>query len=154
MAKRKKVPGKSSEYGLENYTHPDLFGKWLGYEIVRFDRKKLAAEVSLKLRADHLSPAQRVHGGVISALFDYSSGAAVFASLKPKDFCSTVELKVNYLLPLYLGDTVRTISKVIFRGKRLCVIHSFLYRNAEKRPSAMATATFNVGTASRALGRD
>jgi uncharacterized protein (TIGR00369 family) len=133
-----------SELGLENYRYPDKFGSWLGYQVVQIDRKVHSAEVSLQIREDHLSPAKRVHGGVVSAFFDFSFGAAVFSTLGPRDFCSTVELKVNYLMPIELGDRLTAKTQVIYRGKRLCVLHGYIYRNEEAQPVAMATATFNV----------
>lgn len=141
--KRRKQPRSRFQH-LENYRHPDQFGKWLGYEITRLDRKKYEIESRLRIREDHLSPAGRVHGGVVSAFFDYSCGAAVFTTLGPRDFCSTVELKVNYFRPLDLGDELRARCRVAFRGRRLCVIHGYLYRGKEKDPVAMTTATFNV----------
>ncbi|MGK5087300.1 PaaI family thioesterase [Bdellovibrionota bacterium FG-2] len=131
-------------FELENYQHPDQFGRWLGYKLIKMDRTHYSAEAELKVREDHLSPAGRVHGGVISAFFDFGCGAAVFSTLGPKDFCSTVELKVNYLQPLDVGDTLRARTKVIFRGKRVCVVHGFIFRKGEKSPVSMATATFNV----------
>jgi acyl-CoA thioesterase len=130
--------------GLENYSHPDKFGEWLGYEVIHIDKKAHVAEVALKIREDHLSPAGRVHGGVISAFFDYACGAAVFSTLEPQDFCSTVELKVNYFRPIDMGDSLKAVTRVVFRGKKLCVLHGFIYRNDEKEPVAMATATFNI----------
>ncbi len=129
---------------LENFRHPDRFGEWLGYRVTRLDRERHVAETVLRIREDHLSPAGRVHGGVVSAFFDYSCGCAVFSTLGPKDFCSTVELKVNYLRPLDLGDELKALTRVIYRGKRLCVLQGFLYKNDGKRPVAMATATFNI----------
>ncbi len=108
------------------------------------DRERFAAVVELKIRSDHLSPAGRVHGGVVSAVFDFAFGAAVFSSLAPKDFCSTVELKVNYLRPIELGDVLRVKTRIVFRGKRLCVLHGFAYKRGTKEPVAMGTSTFNV----------
>lgn len=131
-------------FKLDNYMHPDKFGERIGYRVKRVDWKNHKAEVELKIREDHLSPAGRVHGGVVSALFDYACGAAVFSTLGPKDFCSTVELKVNYFRPLVVGDYLRVLSQVVFRGKRLCVIHGMLYKKGEKKPMAMASATFNI----------
>lgn len=133
--------------GLKNYQYPDQFGNWMGYRVISMDKEHHAAEVGLTIRKDHLSPANRVHGGVIAALFDFGCGAAVFTMLGPEDFCSTVELKVNYMRPLELGDEIRIQAKVIFKGKRLCVLHGFAYRDlpeADEQPVAMATATFNV----------
>src|SRR4051812_32650774 len=101
--KDKSIKDKNSHpstLGLKNYQYPDKFGEWLGYKPLTIDRKKHKAEVELQIREDHLSPARRVHGGVVSAFFDYACGAAVFSTLSPNDFCSTVELKINYLRPI------------------------------------------------------
>ncbi len=129
-----------------NYRHPDRFGNWLGYRVVKADYRRHRVETALVIREDHLSPAGRVHGGVVSALFDISCGAVVFTTLGPEDFCSTVEIKVNYLRPLELGDKLKVVSKVVFRGKRLCVVQAELFRNRDREPAGIATATFNVIT--------
>jgi acyl-CoA thioesterase len=141
IAKPRKDP---SHLGLRNYQHPDNFGDRLGYEVEKIDRKRHVARVSLRVREDHLSPAGRVHGGVISAFFDFASGAAVFSTLGPHDFCSTVELKVNYFRPIELGHRLHAEVRVVFRGKRLCVVHGLCYRQGQAEPVAMATATFNI----------
>src|SRR5687767_2607326 len=94
------------QFGLKNYLGKDHFGDWLGYQVADFDRKSLKAILHLKIREDHLSPAKRVHGGVVSGFFDFACGVACFTTMKPNDLCSTVELKVNYLLPVELGDTL------------------------------------------------
>lgn len=131
----------------KNYRYPDKFGEWLGYKVIKFDSQTRTAEVQLQIREDHLSPAKRVHGGVVSAFFDFACGVAAFSTLGPHDFCSTVELKVNYLKPIELGNLLLAKTAVVFRGKRLCVLHGYAYRNEEVEPVAMATATFNVVTA-------
>jgi uncharacterized protein (TIGR00369 family) len=134
----------SIHFDLEHFRYPDKFGEWLGYQLIRLDRESQTAEVELRIREDHLSPARRVHGGVVSSFFDYACGAAVFSTLGPKDFCSTVEIKVNYLRPIEFGDLLNAKVKVVFRGKRLCVLQGYAYRNGESEPVAMATATFNI----------
>lgn len=138
------MANKKGRVHLENYQHPDLFGKMLGYKVVRYDAKKRTAETKIKLRADHLSPAGRVHGGVISAFFDFACGAALFPLLGAHDFTSTVELKVNYFLPIDQGDEITAKTEVVFRGRRLSVIRGMAYRKGEKEPVAMATATYYI----------
>lgn len=142
-----------TKFNLENYQHVDEFGKMLGYKITKVDKKNHRAEVQLKVAKKHLSPAGRMHGGVISAFFDFACGAAVFTTLAPKDFCSTVELKVNYFKPLDLGDELTAKVGVIFRGKRLCVTHGLLYSKGKKEPVAMATGTFNIVAATAKTNR-
>lgn len=130
------------DHGLENYKYPDRFGQWLGYRVLEVDRASHKARVELVIREDHLSPAKKVHGGVVAAFFDYAFGAATFSTLGPKDYTSTVELKVNYLRPIDLGDTLTAETEAVFKGKRLCVLRGMILRGQE--PVAMGTATFNV----------
>src|SRR6476660_9427631 len=99
MAKKKKKNWDHRKFKLENYNYPDRFGQLVGYRVTHVDKKKHSATTELRVGEHHLSPAGRVHGGVVSAFFDFTCGAAVFSTLGPKDFCSTVELKVNYLQP-------------------------------------------------------
>lgn len=141
-------PAGRARHGLKNYTHPDTFGILLGYEVTQADRKSHTAMVELKIREDHLSPAGRVHGGVISAFFDFAFGAATFTTLGERDFCSTVELKVNYLRPVELKDHLVARTQVVYRGKRLCVLQGLMYKKGkESEPVALGTATFNVVSA-------
>lgn len=143
--KNKNSPNPTRSIKLKNYRQPDRYGQWLGYKITQMDRKNKRAVVELKLRDDHLSLAGRIHGGVISGFFDFACGAAVFSTLGENDFCSTVELKVNYFKPLCSGDHLICRARVMFRGKKLCVIHALLHIKTKRKPVAMATATFNVG---------
>ncbi|MBI2981366.1 MAG: PaaI family thioesterase [Deltaproteobacteria bacterium] len=126
----------------KNYRCPDKFGKLLGYRLLEMNRGKMAARATLTLREDHLSPAGRIHGGVISSFFDFACGAAVFSTMRHEDFCSTVELKVNYFRPLLVGDRLVCNSQVVFRGNKLAVVQASLDRGREK--VAMASATFYI----------
>lgn len=126
--------------------HPDKFGKWLGYRLEEFDKENQKVTTSLEIREDHLSPSGRVHGGVISAFFDFSCGAAVFTTLADDEVCATIEIKVNYIQPLSLGDKLISKGEVIHRGKRTCVAQSFLYKEGDAKPAGLATATFNIVT--------
>lgn len=132
------------KFNMDNFDHPDKFGEWMGYYIDDFDKEKAKATTGLTIREDHLSPAGKVHGGVISGFLDFSCGAAVFTILDKGDVCSTVELKVNYLRPIEMGDKIIGETNVIFRGKKICVVHGFVFVNGSKEPSAMVTGTFNV----------
>ncbi|MBI4208153.1 MAG: PaaI family thioesterase [Deltaproteobacteria bacterium] len=134
---------------LKNYRCPDKFGEWLGYRVVKVNRQKREAEVTITLREDHLSPAGKIHGGVVSGFFDFACGVAVFSTMGDEDFCSTVELKVNYFRPLDVGNQLNCQARVMYRGNRLAVVHAQLFRKGEAEPVAMATATFYVVTRSR-----
>ena len=81
---------------------------------------------------------------MISAFFDFACGAAVFTVLGPQDFCATIELKVNYLYPIELGQKLTAKTGIVFEGRRLAVVHGYIYRAGFKNPVAMCTSTFNV----------
>lgn len=133
------------QLGFSFYQHPDLFGKWLGYKISKIDKKNRRVITTLKIRKEHLSSAQKVHGGVIAAFLDFTCGVAVFTTLQKNDFSSTVEIKVNYLKPLEMGDQLTAEAEVVFRGKRLCVLQGRLFKSRQKKvPVALVTATFNI----------
>lgn len=131
---------------FENYKHPDRFGALLGYRVTGFDVEKKEGRVALTVRADHLSAAGRLHGGVTSALLDYTCGLAVCTTLGKSDLTSTVELKVNYFRPLLEGDEIEATATVVFRGKKLCAVSAFLHRIGQDEPVAMASATYNVSS--------
>ncbi|MBL4752044.1 MAG: PaaI family thioesterase [Flavobacteriales bacterium] len=139
-----KEKGLDQKHVMEHFQHPDKFGEWMGYRIEGFDTENKKAVTGLSIREDHLSPAGKVHGGVISGFLDYACGAAVFTTMGKGDFCSTVELKVNYLRPINLGDEIKGKTAIIFEGKKICVVHGFIYVNDSEKPSAMVTGTFNL----------
>lgn len=135
-----------NERNWDDWKQRDHFGRWLGYEMHDFDPATRVLEASLVIREDHLSQSGRVHGGVIAAFLDTACGAAVYSTLRSNQFCSTVELKVNYFRPLNLADDLRARAEVAFRGNRLAVVHARLYRQGEQEAVAMATGTFNIVT--------
>jgi uncharacterized protein (TIGR00369 family) len=132
---------------MQVFPNRDNYGEWLGYKVESADREAQRTRVSLVIRAEHLSPAGKVHGGVVAGLFDFACGATVFITLGQGQVCSTVELKVNYLRPLVEGDVLEADTSVVFRGKRLCVLQSTLRRTQAPEPVAIATATFNIADA-------
>jgi acyl-CoA thioesterase len=129
---------------FDSYTHPDRFGALLGYKVTVFDRAAGEARVVLTIREDHLSPAAKVHGGVIASVLDYACGIAVLTTLDKADRCSTVEIKINYFRPVDLGEELEAVAKVAFRGKKLCALIATLHRKGDGEQVAMASATFNV----------
>ena len=129
---------------LESYQKPDQFGQLIGYQVCGFDRQGKEARVGLEVADKHLSPSGKAHGGVLSALLDYACGVAVCTTLGEKDLCSTVELKVNYLRPVELGDRLIAVAKVAFRGNKLCVLNAQLNRHGENEPVALASSTYHI----------
>jgi uncharacterized protein (TIGR00369 family) len=61
-----------------------------------------------------------VHGGVTASLADVAVGVAIHSHLAVRRPISTVELKVNYLLPVTEG-TLYARARLLRVGSTLCV---------------------------------
>jgi len=62
-----------------------------------------------------------LHGGVTATLIDVAGGFGTLAHYGKRP-CATVELKLNYFLPL-TGKRVSARSRVLRAGSTLCVMH-------------------------------
>ncbi|WP_291350074.1 PaaI family thioesterase [Desulfosporosinus sp.] len=61
-----------------------------------------------------------MHGGIISTAVDAAAGVVVNKCIGRDYAASTVELKVNYLLPVVNSD-IFAYAKIVKRGKQLIV---------------------------------
>lgn len=89
-----------------------------------------------------LNPAGTVHGGWAATLLDSALGCAVHTTLEPGEKYTTVEMKVNYLRPIFAGRTgmLTCEGKVLHRGRTLALSEARLV-DAGGRVYAHATET-------------
>jgi uncharacterized protein (TIGR00369 family) len=75
------------------------FNKFLGMTLA--EMRDGFARLELPFRPEFIGDARRpaLHGGVISTLIDTAGGAATFTKIAMEDYCSTIDLRVDYLLP-------------------------------------------------------
>jgi uncharacterized protein (TIGR00369 family) len=75
------------------------FNRFLGLTLV--DLRDGFARLELPYRPEFIGDARRpaLHGGVLSTLIDTAGGAATFTKIGADDACSTIDLRVDYLLP-------------------------------------------------------
>jgi acyl-CoA thioesterase len=66
------------------------------------------ASIAVELGAEHMSRADRAHGGVLFALIDTAMGQAVLSALPAGRGCATLEVKINYFRPIQRGRIVAT----------------------------------------------
>lgn len=95
---------------------PTPFDELLGLSLRRVESGE--AEAVLELSARHRNRRGVAHGGVLSALLDTGMGAAVVSTLKPEEWCGTLELSVQFRDPAREGPlTCR--GRVVRRGRRV-----------------------------------
>jgi uncharacterized protein (TIGR00369 family) len=103
---------------------------------------RLELEFRPELIGDPVSRA--LHGGVISTLIDTCGGAAVWSKVEPMDAVSTVDLRVDFLLP---GKQERVVAEahVVRVGNRVAVVDMRAFHpSAPERTIATGKGVYNV----------
>jgi acyl-CoA thioesterase len=108
------------------------------------------ARFELEVTAKLLNPNGTLHGGVIGSLADTAMGAALFSQLERGQWCSTLEIKMNYLLPVTAG-AIAAEAVVISRSKRIGVLEARVLGDGD-RLVALATGTLYIQTARAGVG--
>lgn len=94
----------------------------------------------LKVRKKHTNSHGYAHGGAIFSLADRAFACAVNT---PGKMSVAMEVKINYLSPVAVGDILIARAKVIKAGKRTTVCLIEIKRKSELVALMLATA-FNV----------
>lgn len=87
-----------------------------------------------------------LHGGVITALLDGCSGAAVFASLPRMQPIATLDLRIDYLGPAEVGRDVRALATCHHLTRNVAFVRATAFHDDEDRPIATSAGTFMIGT--------
>jgi uncharacterized protein (TIGR00369 family) len=78
------------------------------------------SHLEMVVQEKHLQPYGMVHGGVCASLVDAAAFWAVYPQTEEDIGLTTVELKLNYLAPVFGGHLLAT-GKSIRAGKTLCL---------------------------------
>ena len=79
------------------------------------------AVIELEAGKRHASPLGTVHGGILCAIADAAMGLAYATTLKEAETFATVELKINFLRPVWQGR-LRAEGKVVSSGRNLGLV--------------------------------
>jgi len=113
--------------------------------LVGFDVERLyegGAILGMTVKDHHRQIHNVVHGGVIAALADTAAAIAAY-TVAPKGVeLATIELKINYLLPIAQGK-VEAEGKVLRAGRNFMVVECDV-RNHHGELAAKALMTFGA----------
>ncbi|MFN0247768.1 MAG: PaaI family thioesterase [Kofleriaceae bacterium] len=87
-----------------------------------------------------------LHGGVITALLDGASGAAVFATITEMAPIATLDLRIDYLRPAEVGQTVRARATCYKTTRNVAFTRAVAYHEDPEDPIAHAVGTFMLST--------
>jgi uncharacterized protein (TIGR00369 family) len=74
------------------------------------------AVLEYDISAQHANAMGTLHGGVLCAIADTAMGVAFYTVLEEGESLTTLELKINYLKPVWKGKLTAT-ARVVKRGK-------------------------------------
>ena len=92
-----------------------------------------------------------VQGGIITALADTATGFAFGTTLEPEESTTNIELKMNFLRPVF-EDRLEASATVVNRGRTLGLVECSV-RNSEGKLVAWLSTTYMVLRGERAEGR-
>jgi uncharacterized protein (TIGR00369 family) len=75
----------------------------------------------LDVGPQHSSPPGTLHGGILCDLADAAMGCANLTRLEPDEMFTTVELKINFLKPIWEGR-LTAVGSVIKGGRTMALL--------------------------------
>ncbi|MGW8284722.1 MAG: PaaI family thioesterase [Candidatus Deferrimicrobiaceae bacterium] len=99
----------------------------------------------------HHNPMGTVHGGVLCDLADAAMGFAFASTLGPGETFTTLELKINFLRPVFEGKLTAS-AQVTHRGKTVGLVECDV-ANSEGKMVARVSSTCSVLRGEAAKGR-
>ena len=99
----------------------------------------------------HANPMGTLHGGILCDLSDAAMGIALASTLEEGESFATLELKINFLRPVWNARLTAT-GRIVSRGRTVAMTSSDIVDD-EGRHIAAVTATQMIVSGEKAKGR-
>jgi uncharacterized protein (TIGR00369 family) len=122
--------------------------------LIGFEAKNVAdgrATVVLAAGPQHANPMGTLHGGILCDIADAAMGIAFASTLATEESFTTVELKINFLRPVWQAQ-LRAEGTVVQRGGTVGYVECTI-TDEENRLVAKAASTCMVLRGQKAAGR-
>ena len=121
----------------------------IGFDVVEVEPGRAAFEMEAGPR--HANPMGTLHGGILCDLADAAMGIAWASELEDGESFTTLELKINFLKPVW-NAKLRAEARVVKRGKTVGLVECDVY-DEKKSLVARASSTCLTLTGEKAQGR-
>jgi len=121
----------------------------VGFEIVEIEDGRAVGR--LQAGPQHANPMGTVHGGILCDLADAAMGMAFASTLEHGETFTTLELKINFLRPVWQA-LLRADAHVTHRGKTVGLVECVV-RDEHRRLVAKAVSTCLILRGEQAAGR-
>jgi uncharacterized protein (TIGR00369 family) len=130
---------------------PEIFpvADFLGIRFIRQSGGQAAAE--FRAGAQHANPMGTLHGGILCDLADAAMGVAFASTLREQESFTTLELKVNFLRPVWQG-LLTAEAEVVSRGRTVGLVECKI-TDEKQRLIARASSTCMVLSGDAAKNR-
>jgi uncharacterized protein (TIGR00369 family) len=91
----------------------------IGFELTSIRHGESVIE--LQASEMHANPMGTLHGGILCDIADAAMGIAFASTLEDGESFTTLELKINFLRPVW-NDKLRAAGKVVKRGKSVGMV--------------------------------
>ena len=122
--------------------------------LIGFEAKEITdgrATVILAAGPQHANPMGTLHGGILCDIADAAMGMAFASTLAPEESFTTVELKINFLRPIWQAQ-LRAEGTVVQRGRTIGYVECDV-TDEENRLVAKAASTCMVLRGQKSAGR-
>ena len=128
---------------------PPPIAKLIGFKLVSISSGK--AVIEFEADEKHANPMGTLHGGVLCDISDAAMGLAYASRLKEAESFTTLELKINFLKPVWKAK-LRAEGSVVNEGKRIGLVMCDIFDNHD-RLIARASSTCLTLKGDLAVGR-
>jgi uncharacterized protein (TIGR00369 family) len=121
----------------------------IGFRLVAVKRGE--AVFDFESSAKHANPMGTLHGGVLCDVADAAMGVSFASTLEDDESFTTLELKINFLRPVW-SEKLRAVGKVVKRGNTVGLVECDI-TNAAGVLVARSSSTCMVLRGAQASGR-
>lgn len=93
--------------------------KLIGFRLASYERGRTVFE--LDAGPQHMNPMGTLHGGILCDLADAAMGTALATTLEDGETFTTIELKINFLKPIWIARLTAT-GKIVRRGRTISLM--------------------------------
>ncbi|MDQ6675962.1 MAG: PaaI family thioesterase [Acidobacteriota bacterium] len=105
----------------------DIFERWrhgvepaiaklIGFRLTSYTKGSVTFE--MEARPEHRNPMGTLHGGILCDLGDAAMGTSTATTLEEGESFTTLELKINFLKPVWNGKLIAA-GRVVRRGRTI-----------------------------------
>ena len=128
--------------GKQMTISPSEAGNWLAFTLDYIERG--TATISLSVRPEMTNPYKHIHGGMMALVIDESIGWAVL-SLESELNYTSLNLNVDFLYAIKMGERLRAKSTVMRAGKKIINVECLVYDMQDRLLAKASSNLINTG---------